>query len=231
MTTDPAALAARLEAAFATRIANVAIAFDEVTLTIAATSLEAVARALRDQPEFAFEQLVDLCGLDLSTFGTADWKTERATSTGFSRGVTRSPDGDDAPATARFCVVVHLLSLRQNQRLRLRVPAPGEPPTVPSLTGIWPSADWYEREAFDLFGILFEGHPDLRRLLTDYGFVGHPFRKDFPLEGNVEVRYDPERRRVVYQPVTIDARVLVPRVIRHDHRYLVDAPAGESGRA
>ena len=119
----------------------------------------------------------------------------------------------------RYAVVYHLLSVSRNERLRLKTFCSGEPPVVPSLTGIWASANWFEREAFDMFGILFDGHPDLRRILTDYGFVGHPFRKDFPLSGNVEVRYDPEKQRVVYQPVSIEPRTLVPRVIRHDPRY------------
>ena len=132
-----------------------------------------------------------------------------------------------AGAEPRFAVVYHLLSLKHNHRLRLRTFAEGEPPVMHSVTDIWSSANWYEREAFDLFGILFEGHPDLRRILTDYGFVGHPFRKDFPLIGNVEVRYDIEKGRVVYQPVSIEPRTLVPRVIRDDHRYLQQAEEGQ----
>jgi NADH-quinone oxidoreductase subunit C len=139
---------------------------------------------------------------------------------GFSRGVGRDDARGAAHAGRRFAVVYHLLSIARNQRVRLRVfCADDAQPMVDSVTGIWASANWFEREAFDLFGILFKGHPDLRRLLTDYGFIGHPFRKDFPLIGNVEVRYDPEKRRVVYQPVSIEPRVLVPKVIRHDNRY------------
>jgi len=154
---------------------------------------------------------------------------ETATSSGFSRGVARGGlrVGDLQPGR-RFAAVYHLLSISLNQRLRLRVFCPDDDaPVVDSVTDIWAGANWFEREAFDLFGILFRGHPDLRRLLTDYGFIGHPFRKDFPLSGNVEVRYDPEKGRVVYQPVTIDPRVLVPKVIRHDNRYdpaLTNAP-------
>ncbi|MCI0590435.1 MAG: NADH-quinone oxidoreductase subunit C, partial [Gammaproteobacteria bacterium] len=138
---------------------------------------------------------------------------------GFSRGVSIGVHRETGDGHPRYAVVYHLLSIKHNQRLRLRCLLEGDPPKVDSVVEIWASADWYEREAFDLFGILFEGHPDLRRILTDYGFVGHPFRKDFPLVGNVEVRYDPEKQRVVYQPVTIENRVLVPKVIRHDPRH------------
>ena len=147
---------------------------------------------------------------------------------GFSRGVARgmTSGGDERPGR-RFAVVYHLLSIANNQRLRLKVYCEDdEQPAVDSVTGVWASADWFEREAFDLFGVMFRGHPDLRRILTDYGFIGHPFRKDFPLIGNVEVRYDPEKRRVVYQPVTIEPRVLVPKVIRHDNRYNARADRG-----
>ncbi|HUY84291.1 MAG TPA: NADH-quinone oxidoreductase subunit C, partial [Steroidobacteraceae bacterium] len=171
---------------------------------------------------FRFEVCVDVCGVDYLDYGRTEWKTSGATATGFSRGVARGGRAD-APAPEpgrRFAVAYHLLSVSLNQRLRLRVYcADDEQPMVDSVTGIWASANWFEREAFDLFGILFRGHPDLRRILTDYGFIGHPFRKDFPLIGNVEVRYDPEKGRVVYEPVTIEPRVLVPRVIRHDNRY------------
>ncbi len=177
----------------------------ELTYEVGADRLLEAARVLRDAP-------------DLSR---AEWKTQDATSSGFSRGVARGPQLD-APVAAgrRFAVVYHLLSISLNQRLRLRVfCADDAEPMVDSVTGIWAGVDWFERETFDMFGILFKGHPDLRRLLTDYGFIGHPFRKDFPLSGNVEVRYDPEKGRVVYQPVSIDPRVLVPKVIRHDNRY------------
>ena len=155
---------------------------------------------------------------------------------GFSRGVARANPSEDVVAPGRrFAVVYHLLSISLNQRLRLRVYCVDDTePMVDSVTGVWAGTDWFEREAFDMFGILFKGHPDLRRLLTDYGFIGHPFRKDFPLSGNVEVRYDPEKGRVVYQPVTIDARVLVPKVIRHDNRYdpqLTNAPVGAEGKS
>jgi NADH-quinone oxidoreductase subunit C len=193
----------------------------ELTYEVAADELLKVATALRDHPLLKFEMCMDVCGVDYLAHGRDEWNTETATSSGFSRGVARGGQraGELTPGR-RFSVVYHLLSISLNQRLRLRVFCPDDgQPTVDSVTGIWASANWFEREAFDLFGILFKGHPDLRRILTDYGFIGHPFRKDFPLSGNVEVRYDPEKGRVVYQPVTIDPRVLVPKVIRHDNRY------------
>jgi NADH-quinone oxidoreductase subunit C len=190
-----------------------------VTLEINSNNLLNVCKALRDEEEFSFEQLSDLCGVDYATYGQADWETKDSSSTGFSRGVSQGVFKEEQIENkTRFAVVYHLLSLKHNRRLRLRCLLTGEPPRIDSVISIWASADWYEREAFDLFGILFDGHPDLRRILTDYGFIGHPFRKDFPLEGNVEVRYDPDKQRVVYQPVTIENRVLVPRVIRDDSR-------------
>ena len=179
-----------------------------------------VCTRLRDDPELGFEQLIDLCAVDYAAYGEADWETsETATSGGFSRGVGRGAFSEEGWGGKRFAVVYHLLSVTHNARLRLKVYVEGEYPRIPSVIAVWASANWFEREAFDLFGILFEGHPDLRRLLTDYGFVGHPFRKDFPLIGQVEMRYDPEKGRVVYEPVTIAERTLVPRVIRHDQRY------------
>jgi NADH-quinone oxidoreductase subunit C len=170
--------------------------------------------------------LIDLAGVDYLDYGKTEWKTLSSTATGFSRGVDRSGDdsmpvhGTAQSGGARFAVAYQLLSVTHNQRLRLRAYcAPGEPPMIDSVNEIWACANWFEREAFDLFGILFKGHPDLRRILTDYGFIGHPFRKDFPLIGNVEVRYDADKKRVVYEPVSIEARTLVPRVIREDNRY------------
>jgi NADH-quinone oxidoreductase subunit C len=201
----------------------------ELTYEVEAAHLLEAARVLRDAPGLKFEMCMDVCGVDYLEYGRAEWKTQEATSSGFSRGVARGPELD-APVAPdrRFAVVYHLLSVSLNQRLRLRVFCADQPePMVDSVTGIWAGTDWFERETFDLFGILFKGHPDLRRLLTDYGFIGHPFRKDFPLSGNVEVRYDPEKGRVVYQPVSIEPRVLVPKVIRHDNRYdpaLTNAP-------
>jgi NADH-quinone oxidoreductase subunit C len=212
----------------------------ELTYEVPADGLLRVAALLRDAPELKFDMLMDVCGVDYLQFGLAEWKTQAATASGFSRGVARiggaSEDIDGSvehspPAGRRFAVVYHLLSVSLNQRVRLKVFCGDDAqPIVDSVTGVWASADWFERETFDLFGILFRGHPDLRRLLTDYGFIGHPFRKDFPLSGHVEVRFDPEKRRVVYQPVTIEPRVLVPKVIRDDNRYdpqLTNAPVGK----
>jgi NADH-quinone oxidoreductase subunit C len=202
---------------------------DELSIELRSAGAPDIFLALHD--EFGFEQLIDLCGVDYSAYGKDEWATDDTTATGFSRGVAEGAPGraarsvgqfkDSVPGGARFAVVYHLLSIAHNERLRVRVFAPDdELPVVASVSSIWASANWYEREAFDLFGIVFEGHPDLRRILTDYGFIGHPFRKDFPLIGHVEMRYDPERGRVVYEPVSIEPRVLVPRVIRKDHRYL-----------
>lgn len=200
----------------------------EVVAEVPASRLVDTCMVLRDDPGFRFEQLIDACGVDYLAYGRDEWVTFESTVTGFSRGVARIDEAawsdTGAPGELpRYAVVYHLLSVEKNRRLRIRTWCEeGEMPIVPSVTGIWPAADWFEREAFDLFGILFDGHPDLRRILTDYGFVGHPFRKDFPLIGNVEVRYDPERQRVIYQPVTIEPRTLVPKVIREDNRYEVD---------
>lgn len=190
-----------------------------------------VAQTLRDDPRFTFSQLTDLCGIDYLGYGQVEWETTDATRDGFSRGVEGMGPGrfdwENRPEASdveqRFGVVVHLLSTRHNARLRITTFAADEGlPVVPSLVEIWNSANWYERETFDMFGIVFEGHPDLRRILTDYGFTGHPLRKDFPLIGNVTVRYDEEKGRVVYEPVEIEPRVLVPRVIRDDSRYKAD---------
>jgi len=190
-----------------------------------------VCRALRDEEEFCYEQLTDLCGVDYLSYGQSEWDTTDASTEGFGRAVegmgpgrfnwADRPEAEDVKQ--RFGIVVHLLSFKHNRRLRVRCFAPDEGmPIVPSLVEIWSSANWYEREAFDLFGVVFEGHPDLRRILTDYGFTGHPFRKDFPLIGNVAVRYDSQKKRVVYEPVEIEPRVGVPRVLRNDSRYNTD---------
>ncbi len=222
-------LAQAITAALPGKLTAVANQSGELTCEVPANELLAIAQVLRDAPELKFEMCMDVCGVDYLSYGRDEWNTETATSSGFSRGVARGaqPVGE-VPPGRRFAVVYHLLSLALNQRLRLRVfCGDDDAPMVDSVTDIWAGANWFEREAFDLFGILFKGHPDLRRLLTDYGFIGHPFRKDFPLSGNVEVRYDPEKGRVIYQPVTIDPRVLVPKVIRHDNRYdpaLTNAP-------
>src|SRR6185437_4554112 len=201
-------LAERLAARFGDTL-KISVVRNETSAELAAADLLAVATALRDEPGFRFSELVDLCGIDYLGYGQVEWDTETVSGSGFSRGV-------DQPR--RFAAVIHLLSIEHNQRMRLRVFCEDDSlPIVPSVTGIWPGVNWFEREAFDLYGIVFDGHPDLRRILTDYGFVGHPFRKDFPLIGNVEVRYDPEQKRVVYEPVTsVVPRVLVPRVIRDD---------------
>jgi len=214
--------------------AKITVAFDEVTMEVAAADVLAVCGALRDEPEFGYELLMDLCGVDYLHFGLAEWETSTATGSGFSRGVTRTSTSVAAEGGGderRFAVVYHLLSVKNNSRLRVKVFLHEDEPVVDSVTGIWSSADWYEREAFDLFGIMFVGHPDLRRLLTDYGFIGHPFRKDFPLIGNVEMRYDEEKRRVVYEPVSIEPRTLVPRVIRDDRLVFAqqDADAAQYG--
>ena len=223
-------LARRLQERFGAQIQSCVERLGETTIEVSPGDLLLLARALRDDAEFGFEELIDVCGVDYLGHGHSEWEnSEQATGTGYSRGVegTSGPgrfDWDGRPRDSnmprRFAAVLHLLSLRHNRRLRVRVFCPDQGlPIVPSVTAIWPAANWFEREAFDLFGIIFEGHPDLRRILTDYGFVGHAFRKDFPLVGNVEVRYDPEQRRVIYQPVSIEPRVLVPRVVREDSRY------------
>ncbi len=219
-------LASRIDERFAGKVTRVASICGELGYELARDDLLEVATALRDDPEFGFDQLMDVCGVDYLTYGKGEWATESATGSGFSRGVEVEPvilDESDTFDARRFAVVYHLLSVQNNWRLRLKVfPGESNPPIVPSVVEVWNSANWYEREAFDLFGILFEGHPDLRRILTDYGFIGHPFRKDFPLIGNVEVTYDSEKGRVVYQPVSIEPRTLVPRVIREDNRYSAD---------
>jgi len=221
-------LALGLVARFGERLQRVPSRCGELTYEMNAAGLTDVALALRDEPAWAFEQLIDLSGVDYLDYGRVEWDTQAATRSGFSRGVERRQrEVHDSPVR-RFAVAYHLLSVTHNRRVRLRVWCEhGEPPLIDSVIGIWKAADWYEREAFDLYGIVFRGHPDLRRLLTDYGFIGHPFRKDFPLTGNVEVRYDAAKGRVVYEPVSIAPRTLVPRVIREDNRYeaaLKDVP-------
>jgi NADH-quinone oxidoreductase subunit C len=188
-------LKANLEAAFGSRLAGITEAVGELTIIVKAGEYLEIARRLRNDRALGFEQLIDLCGVDYQTYGD---------------GVYDGP---------RFATVLHLLSVSNNWRLRVRVFAPDDDmPLIASVVDIWNAANWYEREAFDLYGIVFEGHPDLRRILTDYGFIGHPFRKDFPVSGYVEMRYDPEEKRVIYQPVTIEPREITPRVIRED-RY------------
>ena len=224
MTTDRhETLAARIDERFGEQVNRVASSCRELTIEVDKKDLAAVATALRNEPEFGFEMLMDVCGVDYLSYGESEWTTSSATESGFSRGVQRKPvllDEADEFDAQRFAVVYHLLSLRHNTRLRLRVyTGTNNPPIVRSVVDIWNGANWFEREVFDMYGILFEGHPDLRRILTDYGFIGHPFRKDFPLTGTVEVIYDAEKGRVAYQPVSIEERTLVPRVIRDDNRY------------
>jgi len=221
-------LLGQLQERFGDTLLDAHVALKEVTIEVAAADLIETAIALRDEKDFRFEQLIDVCGVDYLAYGDAEWSTDETTSTGFSRGVEENSAGrlpgleeelstETLQKDRRFAAVYHLLSVSNNQRLRIRVFAPdAQLPVVPSVIDVWNGANWFEREAFDLYGIIFEGHPDLRRILTDYGFIGHPFRKDFPLSGNVEVIYDPEKQRVVYQPVSIEPRVLVPRVIRAD---------------
>jgi NADH-quinone oxidoreductase subunit C len=222
-------LAQAIAAALPGKLLRVANSAGELTYEVPAEQLLNVATVLRDAAELKFQMCMDVCGVDYLSHGCDEWTTQSATSSGFSRGVARAAQrSGNVQAGRRFAAVYHLQSILLNHRLRLRVFCPDdEQPMVDSVTGIWASANWFEREAFDLFGILFKGHPDLRRILTDYGFIGYPFRKDFPLSGNSEVRYDPEKGRVVYQPVSIEPRVLVPKVIRHDNRYdpqLTNAP-------
>jgi NADH-quinone oxidoreductase subunit C len=186
-------LEAHVKEALGERVRRLTVAHDELTIEVAASDWVDVCMLLRDSAKLRFDTLIDLCGVDYAQYGNAPWEGPR------------------------FAVVLHLLSVALNQRIRVRCFAPDDDlPLVASLVDVWPAANWFEREAFDLFGIVFEGHPDLRRILTDYGFVGHPFRKDFPTSGYVEMRYDPEQRRVIYQPVTIEPRENVPRVVRED---------------
>jgi len=186
-------LESNLRSALGDRIVSITTALDEVTVVVKASAYLEAATILRDDPSLGFSECVDVCGMDYSSYGEGAW------------------------GGARFAVVTHLLSIAQNWRLRVRVFCPDDDfPVIASLCGVWPSAGWYEREAFDLFGIIFEGHNDLRRILTDYGFIGHPFRKDFPVSGHVEMRYDPEQRRVIYQPVSIEPREITPRIIREE---------------
>lgn len=221
--TDMLELSTQINARCADFLHGTTLALDELTLEVKIDHLLNLCEVLRNDPVFAFDQLMDVCGVDYLHYGLDEWQTQSATATGFSRGVTYRPLREDPAPLSRFSVVYHLLSLRNNQRVRLRVEIPDHREMmVDSVMPIWPAANWYEREAFDMFGILFKGHPDLRRILTDYGFTGHPFRKDFPLIGKVEARYDAALGRVVYEPVSIEPRILEPKVIRHDNRYLVE---------
>jgi NADH-quinone oxidoreductase subunit C len=217
-------LKSHLNGVLADKIQVSSIALNELTIEVLPENLLEVAKFLRDDAKCFFEQLIDVCGVDYLTYGCTEWDTS---GTGFSRGVKRefSFDGDEQDEAdefegKRFAVVTHLLSIELNQRIRVKCYCDDNDfPMVDSVEGIWNSANWFEREAFDMFGILFNGHPDLRRILTDYGFIGHPFRKDFPLIGHVDMRYDEEQKRVIYEPVSIEDRTLVPRIIRKDQRF------------
>lgn len=214
------------EQKFGDRILRIESSTGEAVFEVEPENLLDVCQVLRDEDPFSFDTLIDVCGVDYLHYGSIEWQTNEATDSGFSRGVESNTGAELRKVKTRyqpprrFAVVYQLLSVERNHRLRLRsFPRDEVTPVIDSVHPIWNSADWFEREAFDLFGILFDGHPDLRRILTDYGFIGHPFRKDFPLIGNVEVRYDPELGRVAYEPVSIEPRTLVPKVIRHDDRF------------
>ena len=227
---DLATLKKELEYHFPDYDLQITIALGELTVEVPRQHLVKLCIALRDKAEFKFEQLIELCGVDYLEYGIAEWSTEQTSLTGYSRGVEKTQSEYVKWDKPRFAVVYHLLSIQNNIRLRLRVyTGTANPPIIRSVVDIWNGANWFEREVFDLYGILFEGHPDLRRILTDYGFIGHPFRKDFPVIGNVEVSYDADEGRVVYKPVSIEPRTLVPRVIRDDNRYSADLKEQSDG--
>ena len=225
-------LADKLKDVLGKKITELNIDHGQICIDIAPSNLIEVATELRDNELLRFQQLVDLCGVDYSQYDNNEWETDKSSATGFSRAVDAASHGhlifgDDLESTGpfqyRFATVYQLISYALNHRVTMRVFAENDDfPLVDSVVSVWNSANWYERESFDLFGIHYGGHPDLRRILTDYGFVGHPFRKDFPLVGHVEMRYDEEQKRVIYEPVSIEPRVLVPRVHREDHRYIED---------
>ena len=222
-------IARRIEDLLGDRVVSVREHARQLTVELSPRDWIDSCTRLRDDAELEFDMLLDLCGVDFLGYGDDEWETAEATGSGFSRGVDHlgpgrfdwasRPEAEDIPN--RFAVVCQLISTVHNHRVRLRChPDAADFPTLPSLVDVWAAANWYERETFDLYGIVFEGHPDLRRILTDYGFIGHPFRKDFPLIGNVTVRYDESKGRVVYEPTEIEPRVLVPRVVRRDSRYV-----------
>ncbi|KTD58354.1 NADH dehydrogenase I chain C [Legionella sainthelensi] len=213
-------LVEQLKSELASYISTTSVAHDEVTIEVEASNLKAVMLELRDLDAFCFDQLIDLCAVDYLLYGQYDWETDAATEKGFCRGVERQEAKAYTLDKPRFAVVYHLLSTKKNHRIRVKVFADESHLIIPSVHDLWKGANWFEREAYDLYGVLFEGHPDLRRILTDYGFIGHPFRKDFPLSGHVEMRYDAKTEKVIYAPVDIEPRVLVPKVIRNDNRYI-----------
>lgn len=194
--------------------------FNEVTVVCDVDTIIPFLQELKNNDEFAFDQLIDLCVVDYLTYGESNWETGKATELGFSRAVEKQDSNNVTDNEKRFAIVYHLLSTVKNSRIRVKVFCSEEKNIIPSVHNIWKSANWFEREAYDLFGILFTGHPDLRRILTDYGFIGHPFRKDFPVSGHVEMRYDAKEQKVIYEPVDIEPRILEPKVIRCDNRYL-----------
>jgi len=223
--TKQAQLVSALQRDFGDALLAIHEAQNEVTVTCSVTQLLAILARLRDDALFAFDQLIDVCAVDYLQYGESDWQTDSATVEGFSRAVIH---GAPVPQDhARFAVVYHLLSTVKNHRLRLKVWVDEPHLIVPSVHTLWKSANWFEREAYDLYGILFDNHPDLRRILTDYGFIGHPFRKDFPLSGHVEMRYDAASQKVIYDAVDIEPRITVPRVVRHDNRYLDKAEVSD----
>lgn len=210
----------QLELELSNYISEIKLAYDEVTIECEAKNLKQLMSELRNSSVFDFDQLIDLCGVDYLHYGQYDWETDSATEGGFSRGAAPQEPISDKKDKPRFAVVYHLLSTQKNHRLRVKLSVEETHLIVPSVHHIWKGANWFEREAYDLYGILFEDHPDLRRILTDYGFIGHPFRKDFPISGEVEMRYDAVLQKVIYEPVDIIPRINVPKVIRNDNRYL-----------
>tara|TARA_B100001057_G_scaffold252985_1_gene253203 strand:- start:7953 stop:8654 length:702 start_codon:yes stop_codon:yes gene_type:complete len=223
----------RIIACFKDKLVPIESSINELIFELDSSFITEASSELKNNKDFLFEQLTDLCGIDYLTFGVDEWTTKSATSSGFSRGVSKQPvilDDADSFDGERFAVIYNLLSLEYNVRIRLRVyTGENNPPIIPSVSHVWNSANWLERETFDLYGIIFDGHPDLRRILTDYGFVGHPFRKDFPISGNVEIHYDQEKEKIIYKPVSIEPRTLVPRVIRNDNRYSQDIKDSNDG--
>lgn len=216
---NEATLAHQIEENCAGMFSEMTSHYAELTLTAKKENMLELFNTLKSHEALAFEMLIDLSVVDYLHYGISDWETNRATEDGFSRAMEEEITTEMPPCSERFAVVYHLLSVTHNHRLRVKIPVSEKDPVVLSVHDIWKGANWFEREGYDLFGILFENHPDLRRILTDYGFIGHPFRKDFPLSGHVEMRYDATQKRVIYDPVQIVPRT-VPKVIRKDNRYL-----------
>lgn len=221
-------LAENIESNLKESISSLDISYGEITIECEHSKLRSVLTTLRNDDLFLFDQLIDICAVDYLLYGVYDWETNAATEDGFSRGVERQHPRAYKITHPRFAVVYHLLSTQKNHRVRVKVFLEENHLMIPSVHDLWKAANWFEREAYDLFGILFENHPDLRRILTDYGFIGHPFRKDFPLSGHVEMRYDATLEKVIYEPVEIVPRILVPKVIRDDNRYFENVDQGEA---